>query len=203
MVFKSKQFAKIRLQNQAFLEAFRAEKHPLALFLRQRVFSESTSFRVYVRACKFAARALNMAEADVGDLLSGGLLPKRLDTAGLQVIREAGERELADQLLHMEKDMATLATITSLAPFMGLFGTVWGVMEAFNGMAVTGAPTLSSVAPGISSALLTTVVGLLVAMPTVFGYNLLSVRLREEAVRMDNFLQEWMGEMHHTYAVEE
>jgi biopolymer transport protein ExbB/TolQ len=75
-------------------------------------------------------------------------------------------------------------------------------MEAFNAMGVTGAPTLSTVAPGISAALLTTVVGLIVAIPTVIAYNMLSVRLRNQAVGMDNFVQELVGELHHAYVEE-
>jgi biopolymer transport protein ExbB/TolQ len=54
-------------------------------------------------------------------------------TRALEVIREAAERELADQVLHLENDMVMLATITNIAPFLGLLGTVWGVMDAFNG----------------------------------------------------------------------
>ena len=86
--------------------------------------------------------------------------------------------------------MGLLATAVTAAPFLGLLGTVWGVMEAFSGMAATGSPMLSAVAPGISGALLTTVVGLLVALPSSIGYNMLSNKIRRFCVEMDNFSQE-------------
>jgi len=92
--------------------------------------------------------------------------------------------------------MPIIATVTTAAPFLGLLGTVWGVMDSFGGMAVTGNPTLTAVAPGISAALLTTVFGLFVAIPSLAGYNLLHVMLRKEIVGMDNFVQELVGEFH-------
>jgi len=203
MVFKSREFARITSQNRRFTRAFREEGHPLSLFLKQKRFHDCPTYRLYLRSCHTAARTLGMSETDIGDLLFGAGARHILSASQLQVIRESAERELADQVLLMEKDMSILATTTTVAPFMGLLGTVWGVMEAFNGMAVTGAPTLSTVAPGISAALLTTVVGLLVAIPTVIGYNLLTVRLRNETVGMDNFVQELVGEFHHAYVRED
>ena len=87
----------------------------------------------------------------------------------LSGIRNVAERTMADQALLLENSMGLLATAASTAPFLGLLGTVWGVMEAFGGMAVTGTAMLSAVAPGISGALLTTVIGLLVALPSAVG----------------------------------
>lgn len=202
MLFKSQSFNRIRNQNKRFVAAFRKESHPLAIFLKEKRYPDSPSYLLYLRSCVTAARTLGIAEADIGDLLDGSKTHQFLNASQLQIIRESAERELADQILLMEKDLSILATTTTIAPFLGLLGTVWGVMEAFNGMAVTGAPTLSTVAPGISSALLTTVIGLLVAIPTVIGYNQLTVILRNETVGMDNFVQELVGEFHHAYVRE-
>lgn len=199
MLFKMREFGRIASQNQRFTRAFRKEGHPFALFLKEKRYPDSPSYRLYLRSCDSAARTLGMSDTDIGDLLAGTHSNHLLSPPQLQIIRESAERELADQVLLMEKDMTVLATTTTVAPFLGLLGTVWGVMQAFNGMAITGAPTLSTVAPGISAALLTTVVGLLVAIPTVIGYNLLSVRLRNQTVGMDNFVQELIGEFHHAY----
>lgn len=202
MVHKYKVFISLAHQNEKFYASFRQEGHPLALFLREKRFSHSPAYKVYLRSCESATRTLGISEVDIGDLLSGTHPQRLLSPSQLQIIRESAERELAEQILFMERDMPILATTTTIAPFLGLLGTVWGVMEAFNGMAVTGSPTLSSVAPGISAALLTTVVGLLVAIPTVVGYNLLSVSLRNQSVGMDNFVQELVGEFHHAYVRE-
>ena len=98
--------------------------------------------------------------------------------------------------------MGTVANAVSTCPFLGLLGTVWGVMDAFGGMAVSGAATLSAVAPGISGALLTTIVGLLVAIPSAIGYNVLTNRIRKLHVQMDNFAQEFMSAVQRAYLSE-
>jgi len=202
MIVKFQQFTRVDHTNRRFLGSFRKEAHPFSLYLKQKRYPDSPDYRIYLRSCHAAARSLGMEETDITDLLNGSHPETLLTPTQLQVIREAAERELAEEILHMEKDLSMLATCTTIAPFMGLLGTVWGVMEAFNAMGVTGAPTLSTVAPGISAALLTTVVGLIVAIPTVIAYNMLSVRLRNIAVGMDNFVQELVGELHHAYVQE-
>lgn len=98
--------------------------------------------------------------------------------------------------------MGMLATAVSAAPFLGLLGTVWGVMDAFSGMAQSGSAALSAVAPGISGALLTTIIGLLVALPSMIGYNGLSSRIRRLAVEMDNFAQEFITAIQNEYVIE-
>lgn len=133
---------------------------------------------------------------DEGQLKSAhGLSAIRLSDRQIHSVQNAAERSVADQALMLEKDMAHLASASSLAPFMGLFGTVWGVMMSFGNMAGSGTALLSEVAPGISSALLTTFVGLFVALPSSFGYNLLLDRIRRLTVLMDNFAQEMTGDL--------
>ena len=111
-------------------------------------------------------------------------------TGQLESIRSAIDCSVANQALELEDQMGLLATAVSAAPFLGLLGTVWGVMDAFSGMADSGSAALSAVAPGISGALLTTIIGLIVALPSMIGYNLLSSKIRFIAVQMDNFSQE-------------
>ena len=89
--------------------------------------------------------------------------------------------------------MTWLATIAQVAPFIGLFGTVMGVIDAFHGLGTAGAATLRAVAPGISEALITTAAGLVVAVPAVMGYNQLTSRLREFGARMDDFGRELLN----------
>ena len=95
--------------------------------------------------------------------------------------------------------LISIASAVTTAPFLGLLGTVWGVMDSFGGMGVTGSAMLSAVAPGISGALLTTVVGLLVALPSAICYNLLSDQIRRLSVEMDNFVQEFMSDIERLY----
>lgn len=96
-------------------------------------------------------------------------------------------RAVARQLLHYESKMVFLASIVSGAPFLGLLGTVWGVMDAFGGLGLQGQATLQQLAPGVSGALLTTVAGLLVAIPSVFGYNFLLAQTKRMATELENF----------------
>jgi biopolymer transport protein TolQ len=192
MGFRLDMYRRVHRETNRFYKAFRHESHPMALFLRQQRFQDCPAYKVYLRACGAALRALNLDESVPLTALAGHPLRER----DLQAIRDAAERQLAEEVLHLEDDMPIIATVTTAAPFLGLLGTVWGVMDAFGGMAVTGNPTLSAVAPGISAALLTTVVGLLVAIPSLIGYNLLNNMLRKETVAMDNFVQELVGEFH-------
>jgi biopolymer transport protein TolQ len=116
-----------------------------------------------------------------------------LGTVEIEAVRSALERSVADQILELEKKIGYLAIAVSVCPFFGLFGTVWGVMVAFCGMASKGRADIAAIAPGVSGALLTTVVGLLVAIPSLIGYNLLTNTIRQLTVYMDNFVEEFMA----------
>ena len=95
--------------------------------------------------------------------------------------------------------MIILSTAVSGAPFVGLLGTVWGVMDAFGGIATSGSANLAAMAPGVSGALITTVTGLLVAIPAMFGYNFLVTSVRGMIVSCDNFAAELASEIEHRY----
>ncbi len=96
----------------------------------------------------------------------------------------------ADQVRRVERYMPWLATTASVTPFIGLFGTVWGVMDAFSGLGTAGAASLRVVAPGIAEALITTAAGLFAAIPAVIAYNYFVHRVKDLAARMDNFTAE-------------
>ncbi|MBC2604193.1 MotA/TolQ/ExbB proton channel family protein [Puniceicoccus vermicola] len=108
--------------------------------------------------------------------------PKRMNQ-----VENALQRVIARETVNYEGKMVMLATIVTGAPFLGLLGTVWGVMDSFGGVALAGSATLKSLAPGVSGALLTTVAGLGVAIPSVFGYNYLLARVRRMTMELENF----------------
>jgi biopolymer transport protein TolQ len=108
-------------------------------------------------------------------------------------LERAAQTAASEALTGMESHMTWLATIAAIAPFIGLFGTVMGIIDAFHGLGTAGAATLRAVAPGISEALITTAAGLVVAIPAVVGYNQLTARLREFAARMDDFGRELLN----------
>lgn len=102
-------------------------------------------------------------------------------------VENALQRTLARQIIKCESKMTLLGTIISGAPFLGLLGTAWGVMDCFGSMSAQTSVTLQDLAPGVAGALLTTVAGLVVAIPSVFGYNYLSTRTRKTITEMENF----------------
>ncbi len=95
----------------------------------------------------------------------------------------------------MEQRLTWLATIGAISPFIGLFGTIMGIVDAFHGLGTAGAATLRAVAPGVSEALITTAAGLVVAVPAVVAYNQFSARIREFGSRMDDFARELLNSM--------
>ena len=183
--------------SQAFVTAYRKEASPVALFLKRQKYLDSPLYTIYVHACKTMGRAVEARGIDQNDLFMDSVGEGELSLCKLDVktVRNVSERTLADQALLLENRMGLLATSATTAPFLGLLGTVWGVMEAFGGMASQGSAMLSAVAPGISGALLTTVVALLVALPSSVFYNLLSDRVRRIDVQMSNFLEEFMSDV--------
>ncbi len=118
--------------------------------------------------------------------------PVKLSPEQLNAIEAVLEREVSQQIMQLETRVGTLATIVSVSPFFGLFGTVWGVMIAFCGIAAAGKSDFTALAPGVAGALLTTVAGLVVAIPSLIGYNLITASVRRMTVEMDNFTEAFM-----------
>jgi biopolymer transport protein TolQ len=114
---------------------------------------------------------------------------KGIDTSRfrLEQAENALQRALARQILRYEASMIFLATIVSGAPFLGLLGTVWGVMEAFSAVSVQQTASIATLAPGVSAALLTTIAGLVVAIPSVFGYNWLFGKNKTLITELENY----------------
>jgi len=105
----------------------------------------------------------------------------------LEHTENALHRALARQTLRYESSMIFLASVVSGAPFLGLLGTVWGVMDAFSAVSLQQTASIQTLAPGVSAALLTTISGLLVAIPCLFGYNLLFASTRRLITELENY----------------
>ena len=118
--------------------------------------------------------------------------PVKLSAAQFDAIEAVLERAVSHQIEELEKRIGVLGTLVSLSPFCGLFGTVWGVMMAFCGIAAAGKADFTALAPGVAGALLTTVAGLVVAIPSLVGYNILNGTIRNMTTSMDNFTEEFM-----------
>src|ERR1700726_2804394 len=96
----------------------------------------------------------------------------------------------SEEITRLERNVPWLAITAAVTPFIGLFGTVWGIIDAFHGLGTAGGATLRAVAPGISEALITTAAGLVAAIPAVIAYNLIGNSIREFAARGDDFTLE-------------
>jgi biopolymer transport protein TolQ len=120
---------------------------------------------------------------------TGGSGPPRNITA----LERSAQTAASESITHLERRMTWLATIAATSPFVGLFGTVMGVVDAFHGLGTAGAATLRAVAPGISEALITTAAGLFVAVPAVVAYNQFTARIRVLASATDDFCRELLN----------
>lgn len=110
-----------------------------------------------------------------------------------EIIARSLRRATTQETQRLEKYLTFLATTGSITPFIGLFGTVWGIMDAFHGIGQTGSASLAVVAPGISEALVATAIGLAAAIPAVIGYNHYLNKVNELIGEMDNFSQEFLN----------
>ena len=117
---------------------------------------------------------------------SGGLRSTVSIQRGMQI-------GASEEITRLERNVPWLAITAAVTPFVGLFGTVWGIIDAFQGLGTAGAATLRAVAPGISEALITTAAGLAAAIPAVIAYNLIGASIRELAARSDDFALELLN----------
>ena len=130
------------------------------------------------------------ANAPVGNPRAGAARPM---LKSLTAVDRALMRASTVEMTKLESRIAFLATTASIAPFVGLFGTVWGIMEAFLAIGEQGSTSLGVVAPGIAEALITTAAGLAAAIPGVIAYNQLSHRVKQFASQMDDFAMEFLN----------
>ncbi len=177
MLSKWSRFSRARKQSQGFLRAFR---------------KSGRLSEIAAVASKYQPSPLVSVFNEINDEYqrqSGGRGTPRNPIA----MERAAQTASSEALTAMETRMTWLATIANGATFVGLFGTVMGIIDAFHGLGTAGAATLRSVAPGISEALITTAAGLAVAIPALVGYNQLTAQLRDFASRMDDFGRELLN----------
>lgn len=186
IISKTMQFRRAVAQSGDFLEIFRTSKR----------FSEVN------------AAASNHAASPVVGLFQAGYVEidaqvkaaqqQGEDSGGYRIRSMAGIERTLRRALGVELQVLTrhtqfLATTAAATPFIGLFGTVWGIMRAFNDIGITGSTSITAVAPGIAGALINTAAGLAAAIPALIGYNTLSVRVKAMKTEMDDFVLEFIN----------
>jgi biopolymer transport protein TolQ len=128
---------------------------------------------------------------------------RQIKTRGALTNKTALERNLqlgiSEEVTKLERNMNLLATTAAVSPFIGLFGTVWGIIDSFSALGTAGAASLRAVAPGISEALVTTALGLVAAIPAAIFYNIFGSRIREFGARMEDFSLEFLNLTERTF----
>jgi biopolymer transport protein ExbB/TolQ len=195
MLFKAMQMRRAKKLNQYFDSEFRAQKNILAIFDRRLEVFGCPFFAVYQEGCQELDSRLKSA--------GGGPRRASLSLKSMEHIKRTVESAVARESIKLESGLILLASAVSGAPFLGLLGTVWGVMDTFAKVGHEHSASLENMAPGVSAALITTVAGLVVAIPSMFGYNFLVHSLRVQTVELDNFAQEMVSKMETEYLIEE
>ncbi|MBI2160231.1 MAG: MotA/TolQ/ExbB proton channel family protein [Candidatus Rokubacteria bacterium] len=181
IVEKAWQFRRVRRQTFEFLRIFREGRRPSMIYGAARRTRESPLAQLYTAAYQEVAGASELSERATDDLDEG------LAADRLEAVNRALRRAAAHEVAQLERYLPFLATTASATPFIGLFGTVWGVIAAFHGIGQQGSASLAVVAPGISEALIATAAGLGAAIPAVIGYNYFVNRVKHWATEMDGF----------------
>jgi biopolymer transport protein TolQ len=196
MVTKFRVIRHAQRRRDEFLDLFRTDRQPLRIYTDRLRFEGAPVFAVYKAGCKELTFQL-LGSAEVDETFRGRLdSAAKISPAQMRVVSTAMERAVGETALKLESQMIVLATAVSGAPFLG---PVWGVMETFSGVAEAGSASLAAMAPGVSAALITTVTGLLVAIPAMFGYNYLVTTIRATIVELDNFAAELASAFEHKY----
>ncbi|MCM2323525.1 MAG: protein TolQ [Oligoflexia bacterium] len=150
------------------------------------IMAKSDRFAASPVAAVFRSGVKELKKLSAEELASAGV--EKVDNIQRALVR-ASNTEMAQ----LERHVSWLATTASAAPFVGLFGTVWGIMNSFQSIGASGAANLAVVAPGISEALITTATGIGAAIPAVVAYNYFAGQIKRAAIDMDSFSQDFMN----------
>ena len=181
------QFRRVRRQTLAFTRVFREGRRPSVVHAAARKFRESPLAQLYAAAYGEISGVPDVMDSVVEDG-DDGLPSERLDA-----VHRAMRRTAALEISQLERYLPFLATTASSTPFIGLFGTVWGIMSSFQGIGAAGSSSLGVVAPGIAEALIATAAGLFAAIPAVYFYNHFTNRVKYFAAEMDDFSLEFLN----------
>ncbi|MCS1408925.1 MAG: Biopolymer transport protein ExbB [Verrucomicrobia subdivision 3 bacterium] len=184
MASKAMQMRRACHLNGLFDQEFRGQKGLLSIFNQGIPVDGCPLYSVYESGCRELQLGIKRARERHPE--SG----EKVRLKSIKHVKHALERAVSQESLQLESGLILLAIAVSGAPFLGLLGTVWGVMSTFAEVAQAGNAQLTTMAPGVAAALVTTVAGLLVAIPSMFGYNWLVHHLRVLTVDMDNFAHE-------------
>lgn len=179
ILFKLKEFKRIEKQNASFTEFFHREKDLIQTSSITKNYPDSPAAHLF--------RSFHLEVTSSPHLYDNTEL---LRQKGVSIMERILKKNIAASQAVMENTLSFLATTGNTAPFVGLFGTVWGIMNSFRGIGETGSASLAVVAPGIAEALIATAMGLFAAIPAVIAYNYFIARSDKTTKELENFSEE-------------
>ncbi len=189
---KARQLYKASRMSKQFFDAYRATRDPMEIYNNNEEYAGAPAYEVYYGGAEELAYHLKNNPV----MVKGST---RIAPAGFESVKVQLERAVSTQAISLEKGMIILTTAVAGGPFIGLLGTVWGVMETFSGIAIKQAASLTAMAPGVAGALIATVAGLFVAIPAMFAYNYMVTSIRATTQQLDNFTTEYATAIEHSY----
>lgn len=186
IVSKYRSMKVVSAENRKFLDLFWQGKSMDDIFAKAETFQHSSVANVFISGFK------ELKKLSLGDRTPGGAV--EVDNIGRALVRSSQV-----EISSLERHISWLATTASAAPFIGLFGTVWGIMDSFRNIGATGSANLAVVAPGISEALIATAFGLVAAIPAVVAYNHFLNQIKRVAIDMDGFSQDFINIIQRSY----
>jgi biopolymer transport protein TolQ len=183
---KSLEMRRARRQSERFTDIFWDAKNLAAIQTASVDLKESPVAQVFRGGYQELQRFTKAKRANPG-------ADDEPEIGGIENVQRAMTRVRTQQVTRMERGLTFLATTASTAPFIGLFGTVWGIMTAFRGLSTTTSSSIQAVAPGIAEALVATAVGLAAAIPAVVMYNRFARQVRVLTAEMDTFASEFLN----------
>jgi len=184
---KFRQIRRAKIESEKFIEIFWERRNLSAIHEASRELTASPVGQVFRSGYE---ELIRVSRSKKEQSASEGLTT---ELGGVENVSRAMKRATSVEITKLEKHCSFLATTASSAPFVGLFGTVWGIMDAFRGLSVTHSSSIQAVAPGIAEALIATAVGLAAAIPALMAYNYFVQQIKVLAVEMDNFCQEFLN----------
>ncbi len=220
MLTKWQQLRRTNASCERFLAQFRRDRDPLHLYINNFEMDDCPLFNIYQMGAEEVSGRFGESSRPSTSSKSKGLYNSFDDNGGgvavaesevgvmdqrvvkLDMLRGALGRAIDAEVMKLESQISLLSTAVTGGPFLGLLGSAWGIMSVFAQMGVYGTVRLGAVAPGISAALLATVVGLLVAVPCLFGYNWLATRIRHATIEMEGFADEFVTGVERNYSTD-
>jgi len=190
ILFKFRQLGVARRQSERFLEIFWEAKNLAAINNASLELKQSPVAHVFRSGYQELQRLTRSKKSGTG---TWDDKTESTELGGIENVERAMRRATTQEVTRLEKALTFLATTASTAPFIGLFGTVWGVMTAFRGLTTAQTSSIQAVAPGIAEALVATAVGLAAAIPAVVAFNHFAREIRVLTADMENFSAEFLN----------